>query len=578
MRKAYSYIRMSTNAQLKGDSLRRQLDNSKKYASENNLELIEFLDGIPLRDIGISGYKGKNSKTGVLAIFLKKLEENVIEPNSVLLIESLDRLSRDDVTNALSQFLRLINLGIEIITLTDNQKYTKENINNNVGSLYISLGVMFRANEESEIKSKRLKASWENKRNNALTKPLTSVAPAWLKLNSNKNEFEIIEKRADIIKKIFDLCINTCGLWAITKYLNTNQIPVFGRSKFWYKSYVKKILSNRSVLGEYQPKTLTDGKKTIVGKPIMNYYPRIIHEDEFILANAAIEARTVNGNGRKGISFSNLFTSLIYCGECNSKIVLRNRGSTSKGGKYLICSNKLVTAGCTMPEWKLSVFEGSMFNHIKEINFTEFLDNKSDSTDIKNQIILLNEKLKIEEHKLNNSIVLISENDLNNNTKARFVSLINDMELKIEDIKKEIVSLEINHSDIIEQNKYLKSNQLKEMINKIDENKDNYYFRSSLNQILCKTIKRIELKNESANYEPWEISVKSSIYKDFLKENPNFKDYTLEELFKIKEFKYFCKFYENRIAVKYKSGDVRHIFLGENKSLFLAAYPLKSTK
>jgi hypothetical protein len=35
--KAYSYIRMSTEGQLQGDSLRRQTDRSRQYALEHGL-------------------------------------------------------------------------------------------------------------------------------------------------------------------------------------------------------------------------------------------------------------------------------------------------------------------------------------------------------------------------------------------------------------------------------------------------------------------------------------------------------------------------------------------------------------
>ena len=45
-RKAYSYIRMSTDTQLKGDSLRRQLEASKAYAENHNLELVDNIDGL----------------------------------------------------------------------------------------------------------------------------------------------------------------------------------------------------------------------------------------------------------------------------------------------------------------------------------------------------------------------------------------------------------------------------------------------------------------------------------------------------------------------------------------------------
>ena len=572
MRKAYSYIRMSTDIQLKGDSLRRQLDASKEYASANNLELIDTIDGNPLRDIGVSGFRGKNSQNGVLFLFLQKLEANEIEPNSVLLIESLDRLSRDDVLNALAQFLRILELGIEIVTLTDNQKYTKESLNTNIGALYMSLGIMFRANEESEIKSKRIRAAWKTKRENALIKPLTSIAPAWLKHVKDENRFEVIQDRAETVKKIFELCTSTCGLWAITKYLNANQTEVFGRSKYWNKSYIRKILSNRSVLGEYQPNSIIDGKRTPCGDPVIDYYPRIISEEQFILANAAIEKRAVHGKGRKGVSFSNLFSGLVFCGICGSKMVLRNRGSTPKGGKHLICNNKLVSAGCTMPEWKLPVLESEIFKHVKEIDFSELIGNQSQSTEIQNKITLLHSQLKTEETELEKLMTLTMEETLNESTKLRYIEKLNDCENKLKSIKLEISNQEKELTKLTEQSYLLKSNELKEMVKKISENSENYFFRSSLNQLLGKTIERIDLKIESAQYQPWEIERNDQTVRDFLTNYPSFVETPFDELIDKNEFKAFCKAYENRITIKYKSGAIRHIFVGSRMSLLIGGY------
>lgn len=561
---------MSTDIQLKGDSLRRQLDASAKYASANKLELIESIDGNPLRDIGVSGFRGRNSQNGVLLLFLQKLEANEIEPNSVLLVESLDRLSRDDVLNALTQFLRIVNFGIEIVTLTDNQKYTKESLNINPGALYMSLGIMFRANEESEIKSKRIRAAWENKRNNAQIKPLTSIAPAWLKCVKEENRFEIIEERAEVVKTIFNLCINTCGLWAITKYLNNNQIEVFGRSKYWNKSYIRKILSNRSVLGEYQPHSIIDGKKIPIGEPIINYYPRVINDDQFILANSAIEKRSIHGKGRKGNAFSNLFCGLIFCGLCGSKMILRNRGSSSKGGKYLICSNRLVSAGCSMPEWKLPMIESEIFKHVKEIDFSELIGNQSESTDIQNKIILLNSQLRTEESELEKLITLMIESSLNSTTKTRLIERSNQLEDKIETTRLEISTQEKVLAELANQSQILKSNDLKEMVKKISDHSEDYYFRSSLNQLLGKTIERIDLKIETAQYEPWEIEQNDQIISDFLTNYPNFTETSFEELIEKNEFKVYCKSYENRISIRYKSKTIRHIFVGSRMSLLLA--------
>ncbi len=54
------------------------------------------------------------------------------------------------MSEALPQFMSILNKGVEIVTLADNQRYTKEIINQNPGALFISLGVMFRAHEESD--------------------------------------------------------------------------------------------------------------------------------------------------------------------------------------------------------------------------------------------------------------------------------------------------------------------------------------------------------------------------------------------------------------------------------------------
>jgi DNA invertase Pin-like site-specific DNA recombinase len=176
MRKAYSYIRMSTDTQLKGDSLRRQMEQSKNYADENNLTLIESIDGRRLEDIGVSAFNGKNATDGVLSIFLKHLESGNIEKDSVLLVESLDRLSRDRITGAMSQFISIINNGIEIVTLIDGQVYNKKIIDQNPYLIIMGLTVMMRANEESETKSIRGKAVWSKKRKEAEEKVITKKA------------------------------------------------------------------------------------------------------------------------------------------------------------------------------------------------------------------------------------------------------------------------------------------------------------------------------------------------------------------------------------------------------------------
>ncbi len=54
-----------------------------------------------------------------------------------MLIESLDRLSREQISDALKVFLSIIDEGIIIFILIDNVEYTKENINENMTHIHI---------------------------------------------------------------------------------------------------------------------------------------------------------------------------------------------------------------------------------------------------------------------------------------------------------------------------------------------------------------------------------------------------------------------------------------------------------
>jgi DNA invertase Pin-like site-specific DNA recombinase len=56
---AYSYVRMSTDIQLKGHSKQRQLETFQDYAKANGLKLA---DESQLVDIGKSAFKGPTSK------------------------------------------------------------------------------------------------------------------------------------------------------------------------------------------------------------------------------------------------------------------------------------------------------------------------------------------------------------------------------------------------------------------------------------------------------------------------------------------------------------------------------------
>src|SRR6478672_7903986 len=104
---------MSTDLQLKGDSRRRQLEASQAYADAHELDLASDAQ---LEDIGISAYKGANAKEGALGQFLSAVKAGSIARGSFLIVESLDRLSREEILPAHTLFLSIVQSGVNLVT------------------------------------------------------------------------------------------------------------------------------------------------------------------------------------------------------------------------------------------------------------------------------------------------------------------------------------------------------------------------------------------------------------------------------------------------------------------------------
>ena len=561
---------MSNETQLKGDSLRRQFVASNEYALANNLQLVDSIDGTKLADLGISAYKGKNSQQGVLGVFLDALENGKIEPNSVLIVESLDRLSRDKLLTAFNQFTNILNKGIEIVTLADKQKYTKEILNESIGSLFISLGVMFRANDESEMKSKRLKASWSNKRANAPTKVLTKTCPAWLSYDATTQKLTSNKNKEKVVQKIFQLCIDTCGISRIAKYLNENKIPVFGSSAIWYQSYVKKILFNRAVLGEFQPHMITDGKRIPSGEIVENYFPQIVDEQTFLLAHAALNRRRVKSRGRKGEFFTNLFTGFIYCGKCGNKMALRNRGVKSNT-KTLICVMKREGAACNMPEWPIDIVEKRILQHLKEIDFSSLLNvDQSKNNMLTSKVESLTEQLKVKNGEAQNATDFVISGGLSEESKGLFTTKLNQIHNEIGLLNEHIQIAKSELRDEELNSESMKSDSLKKLIKKMETNTTDYFLRSSVNQLISKYVESIFLYDTNlAKHQPWDFDEGSTEVINFRKSGSKISALDLEKLIIRREFVNFANQYNKRISIKYVTGGAREVFGGYNASILM---------
>ncbi len=320
---AFSYIRFSSAQQAQGDSLRRQTQLAVNYCRKHNLTLSET----NYQDLGVSAFNSANAQEDSgLGQFIAALDQNAIPKDSYLLVESLDRLSRAKVQTALRQMLHILEYGITIVTLMDERTYSKESESID---LIISLTIMERAHNESKTKSDRIKAAWENKRQNPNTTDRHSSTPFWLALNSDKRTYTILEDKANIVKKIYQLSIDGWGITKIVRYLNDNDIAA-PKGGSWATTTVNRILNSKAVLGHYEP---TKGRKSL-NTIINNYYPEIIDDNTYYISQRRKHERsTPEAAGRK-TEFPNPLNQIAKCKLCGSSMYYDNKSSSLK---YLTC-------------------------------------------------------------------------------------------------------------------------------------------------------------------------------------------------------------------------------------------------
>ena len=367
---AYSYVRFSTPEQRFGDSARRLLAEARKWAATNGYQLDESLV-----DDGVSAFRGRNLLgDGPLAQFARAVEEGRVEIPCVLVMESLDRFTRQNPWDALPAFQALLNAGVEIVTLIDNKRWSRELMRVNRMAILESIFVMIRAHEESETKSRRNKEKWERRRTVAEEggDVITARAPAWVRAvpefgadgravmseGKQKRRFEAIPGRVAVVRRIYRLASRGAGLERIARALNRGGIACWGngsrQGKMWSRTHIRAILKTRAVRGFNTPHVLTHDDK---GKPVRvpleeraGYFPDIFADDpelaKKVHAMTLTEGTTPPVREQAGATRS-LLAGLCQCASCGFTMSRVSKGSTKRAGRpRLVCTGAKFGKGC----------------------------------------------------------------------------------------------------------------------------------------------------------------------------------------------------------------------------------------
>lgn len=338
--KVYSYVRFSTPEQALGDSKRRQVNAARAWAAEHGMELDE-----ELRDEGVSGFRGANTKDeAALGQFLQAVHAGDVPRGSYLVVESLDRLSRDKLLQAQNILTGLLLAGVNVVTLSDGRTYSQESVNANPIDLIASLLVFMRANEESETKAKRLRAVWSGKRERALATGarMTTKGPAWLRAVGDG--WEIIPERGEIIRRIFEETLAGDGQHRIAERLTAEGVPTWEGGRVWHRTYVRKLLENPAIRGDlvaYVTERLSGGGR--VRRPVetvTGYYPAVVDDDTWTRTRAFLgsKSQVVAARGRNADgAVRNILAGLARCPICDSTMTRVNKGPGG-GRPRLVCT------------------------------------------------------------------------------------------------------------------------------------------------------------------------------------------------------------------------------------------------
>lgn len=493
-------------------------------------------------ELGVSGYKLKESERDVLQDIKKDVTNKKID---VLLVFMFDRIGRrEEETPFVVQWL--INQGIEVWSVKEGQRKIETRADKLINYL-----TYWQASGESEKTAIRVREAQEQMAEKGiLTYGGKRNAPygyefiksgTYTKKGVERQKLVIVEKEADVIRKIFELyTVYGYGVGRIAKYLNNKKIKP-KRGKLWGISTISSILSNPIYMGypAYNRRT-TKNAHTKRKLPFEDWILPKERIDELVIISEEVWYKTKKIKDSRNRYVKNdddiiinkpfqtksdlLFIGLLKCGECGYSFMTSESKKRKRNGEevkymYYRCSSARFTNSCNLN--KKSISKEKLEKPILDTIF-DFLNNieKMDLSDeIRNNMQSNQQKEKNELRKCEEEIVEI-ENNINT-------------------LKQEVVKSLSG-----------KSNFTPELLNELLEEKNNELKQVQLRKSDLETIlirKDIEQKdilkvknmipNWKEEFENAEVEMKKMLLTEFIKEIRIYNDKTeIDFLFEINDY------------------------------------------
>ena len=326
------YCRLSVDDELNGESnsITHQKEMLEEYAQKNNFYNIKFYVD--------DGYSGTNFNRPAFKELIKNIDSGIV---GTVIVKDMSRLGRDYLKVGYYSEVYFGEAGVHFIAVNDNVDNTIENdsdftpFRNIMNEWY------------AKDTSKKVRAVIRAK---GMSGKSTCNCPPYGYIKDENGNWLVEKEAAEIVKRIYRLCIEGYGPMQISKKLNAQEAisPVVWKNKvgwkyklekvdhpeLWTVSAIRRILSNPIYLGNTV--NFRTKKKSYKSHSVV-YLPKdewVIFEDthEAIIDRDTFDTvQKLREGARRRVSIDgemSIFSGLLYCADCGAKMYLnRHRGS-----------------------------------------------------------------------------------------------------------------------------------------------------------------------------------------------------------------------------------------------------------
>ncbi|VFB22084.1 recombinase family protein [Pseudomonas fragi] len=318
MPSAISYIRFSSSKQSDGNSHQRQMEAAQRWLINNPSYTASTMN---FEDLGVSGFHGDHIKDGGgWAKLLLAVEAGHIKAGDVVLVEAMDRTGRLPALQMIEIIRPVLQAGIAIITLDDNNKFDEDSLNG--PQIFLLVAKIQAAHGYSKILSERTKESYQIRKEKARKgEKVRRGVPIWLTTDG-----ELKAHLAPYIKEVFDLYISGVGKNTIANRLRASGVPEF---KTCSGPTVGSWLQNTTTIGYWDD--------------IPDVYPAVVSKELFLQAQNRWKEVAKSPPSRTS---KNFLVGLVKCGICDGNLIFHNKDGKPHSMRCLT-NHRLRSNGCS---------------------------------------------------------------------------------------------------------------------------------------------------------------------------------------------------------------------------------------